>query len=132
MERRYSCPKCRAMLNPEGTIILLGVQGEQRVLVGFHPEPGNYEVHVPPDTKLERGAQWDLLCPVCHENLATDDLENLCELDLWEEGKQLRVFFSRVSGEKVTFVVAGRKVEAKYGEHVTDYTPLLLNREYFL
>jgi hypothetical protein len=132
MNWSYCCPHCQAMLNPDRTILLIGVQEDRRCLIGLHPEPGNYEVHVPPGIDLRDGLSWDLLCPVCHESLATNDIETLCALDLLEEGgDRYRVFFSRVRGERVTFIVAGRRIERSFGEEAPKYTPLLMNKEYF-
>jgi hypothetical protein len=43
MSWSYSCPHCSAGLNPDETIVLVGELGDQRILVGLHPEPGNYQ-----------------------------------------------------------------------------------------
>lgn len=132
MNRQYCCPKCNATLNPDQCIILVGHLEGQKILIGFHPEPGNYKIYVPPGIEMVDGLAWDLMCPVCHENLATDDIDNLCALDFHEDGEQLRLMFSRVRGEKVTFVTSFRKITRRYGEHAADYTPMLLNKEFFL
>ena len=55
------------MLNPDETIILLGEFEGRRMLVGFHPQPGNYQVYLPPGCDMVAGSRWQLSCPVCRE-----------------------------------------------------------------
>lgn len=132
MKRRYGCPKCGATLNPAGSIILLGSHEGERILIGFHPDPGNYEVYVQPETEIGEGQRWDLLCPVCHESLESPDIEDFCALDLFEEGRRRKLLFSRIRGRRATFVATDEGVQEEYGEHAAEYTPHLLNREIFL
>ena len=106
MRWSYSCPECHAMLNPSEAINLVAVQGETRLLIAFHPEPGNYEIHLPPDVTMAVGSRWDFLCPVCHHDLVTEDQPDLCALDLVSKGTASKVLFSRVAGEQMTFVTA--------------------------
>jgi hypothetical protein len=120
------------MLNPDSTIILIGVQRAKRILIGFHPEPGNYQIHVPPETRIEHGARWDFCCPVCQEDLVTEENENLCALSLRDGHERRRVLFSRIAGEKATFVVADRRVEWQYGEHVEGYLRHFIQLKYFV
>ena len=126
----YSCPWCDAMLNPDETIILTAAQGENRVLIGFHPEPGNYELYLPPDVSLEEGAHWDFFCPVCRENLMTGELENLCELRIREGAERRRIFFSNIAGEHATIIMADNTVERGHGEHAERYVPKLVGIRY--
>jgi len=121
MRWTYGCPACGAMLNPDNTIILVGVHGSKRILIGFHPEPGNYQIHVPPDTHIELGTRWDFFCPVCQHDLVTDENENLCALTLLDGREHRRVVFSRIAGEKATFVITDQRLERKYGEHLERY-----------
>lgn len=104
-DRFYSCPSCHAGLNPDNTIMLVGEHGGDRSLVGFHPEPGNYEVFSPPDVEVPHGSRWDFFCPVCHANLALAPDEPFCVIDGIYDGITHRVYFSRVAGDQATFVV---------------------------
>ncbi len=126
MSWSYSCPWCGAMLNPDKTIILTASRGGERVLIGFHPEPGNYELFLPPNVSISEGDHWDFFCPVCRENLLTGELEGLCELRMVDDDKEQQVFFSRIAGEQATLVVSkgkGKpKVQEKHGDHATRYT----------
>ena len=121
MRWNYSCPHCSGMLNPDRTIILLVERDGWRYLIGFHPEPGNYEVHLPPGLVAEPGAHWDFLCPLCNRRLITDDAEGMCALDMETAGKKHRVFFSPVVGEQATFVVSAEGVRESYGADFKKY-----------
>ncbi len=131
MSWSYSCPWCGAMLNPDKTIILTAARGGERVLIGFHPEPGNYELFLPPNVSLTEGEHWDFFCPVCRENLVTGELEELCELRMMSDTEERQVFFSRIAGEQATIVVAKTeatpKVIKQHGEHATRYTGNLMS-----
>jgi len=121
MSWNYRCPKCAACLNPAETVVLTAARGKAWILVGFHPEPGNYELHLPPDTDIEPGDRWDFFCPVCQENLASEEDDNLCALDLHGDDGRATVLFSRVAGEHATFVVRSSTVQAAFGEHIDRY-----------
>ncbi len=105
MSWSYSCPSCKAGLNPGTTIILVGTYQNTSALVGLHPQPGNYEVFLPPEVKLPPNTLWRFSCPVCRTNLATEISAGLCALDCLYEGTQRRVYFSPVAGEQATVVV---------------------------
>ena len=48
MRWSYFCPHCDAGLNPDETIILVGEHADHRILVGLHPQPGDYQAYLPP------------------------------------------------------------------------------------
>jgi len=122
----YRCPKCEAMLNPESGIVLVASREDQRVLAGFHPEPGNYEVHFPPEITIEKGDRWAFSCPVCHADLVSEQNENLCALDLRVGEERKQVLFSRIAGEHATYVVAGGDVE-QHGDDALSYYELAMS-----
>jgi hypothetical protein len=128
----YSCPECRAILSPDSSIILCGSHDGRRILIGFHPEPGNYEINVPPDTAIEPGERWEFYCPVCGASLVSGEDENLCVLDQQKGDHRRQVLFSRIAGEHVTFVLAGQKVEETHGEHADHYAPRLMKKRFLL
>ena len=116
MAKSYSCPKCRAILNPHHDITLIAQRGDEKFLVGFHPEPGNYEAYLPSNLKTEKGELWCFSCPVCGQDLSADEEGDLCELELQEGVEKLKVLFSRIAGEKATFVVGpDRKITQQFG-----------------
>jgi hypothetical protein len=121
---RYCCTNCGSMLNPAGVVTLVGVFGGAQMMIGFHPEPGNYELFAPPEARFERGDRWNFYCPVCRSNLQSEGNPDLCELIQYEGDERKRLFFSRVAGEHATFVVgdesSARRAE-RHGEHAEKY-----------
>jgi len=133
MSWTYACPKCEAMLNPDETIVLIGSrEAGKRTLVGFHPEPGNYRVYFPPGIEVEAGDRWEFFCPVCGENLQTKENENLCAIRMVVSKKPFLVLFSRVAGEKATFVVTGEGVQEQHGDDAVGYVKHLVQMKYLL
>ena len=114
MRWTYACPHCAAMLNPDETIVLIGECGPHRVLMGFHPEPGNYQGYLPPGLELQEGSMWDFSCPVCARSLATDLAPELCALDMSTQGVRHRLYFSLTAAEHATFVITAEGIQ-KHG-----------------
>jgi hypothetical protein len=130
MRWKYSCPHCQALLNPDQSIMLLAEFEGRRFLAGLHPQPGNYQVHLPPDVEFVAGERWSLFCPVCREPLTTQLSEDLCALDMHTDGDQHRVYFSRVVGEQATFVVTAEGMLSDYGIHTDRYLESLVHLKY--
>ena len=125
MSWEYSCPKCKTMLNPGPTVILIASRKKDRIMIGFHPKPGKYEVYLPPNVVTEEGSKWDFSCPMCHENLQTAEDKNLCELELQVNDQPQRILFSRVAGEHATFIVHGSTVKEKLGDDAPRYKDIM-------
>ncbi len=121
MRWSYACPHCEAMLNPDETIVLVGECGPNRILMGFHPEPGNYHCFVPPGFTLQEGSQWDLFCPVCTKSLVTAEAPELCVLVMKTQGAHHRLFFSRTAGEHATFVITAEGI-SKHGQDADQHS----------
>ncbi|MFN2166117.1 MAG: hypothetical protein ACK2U9_07620, partial [Anaerolineae bacterium] len=98
---------CKALLNPDDKIVLRAESEDRKLLVGFHPQPGNYEVELPPGEEMAAGTRWDFVCPWCDRSLVSELSDALCALDVHAGGDTHRVFFSRIVGEQATFVVGG-------------------------
>ena len=130
MHWTYACPHCDAMLNPHESIILLAQLEDRRILVGFHPQLGNYDVYLPPGEDMVPGTRWDLFCPVCQQSLVTDLSEDLCALDLHTRNDTHRVYFSRVVGEQATFMVTAEGMLKDYGIHTDQYLEHMVHLKY--
>ncbi len=132
MKWTYSCPHCRAMLNPQDAIILVARHKDRVWLVGLHPEPGEYEVFVPPDVKVTSGDRWSFACPVCSVDLVTDFSNDLCAVDIHSDDEDHRVFFSRIAGEQATFVISAEGLRSKHGKDVDTYEQETAQMKYLL
>ncbi len=121
MKRTYSCPQCRATLNPNVKVILLATNRGRTGLVLLDPQPGNYEVLKAPELEFEEGDRVEFRCPVCRAALQSAASENLAELLFRdEEGNEGRVDFSRVYGEHATYLVTREEV-LSFGEDASQY-----------
>ena len=121
MSWEYCCPKCKSNLNPSPMLILVASQDKKRMMIGFHPKPGKYDVYLPPNVTTENGSKWDFSCPLCQEDLRTEEDPNLCELELWVENEPQRILFSRIAGEHATFIVHGGALTEKHGADAPRY-----------
>lgn len=115
MSWSYSCPHCRATLNPREAVVLVAARGDTKVLLQFHPRPGDYKLFKPDDLELVPGEAWSFFCPVCHGNLAVEEGGEFCQLLLRAEGRSRQLLFSRVAGKHATFVLSEGAVEERHG-----------------
>ena len=122
MEWRFNCPKCGAGINPGGIVTLIATRGDVAVMIGFNPEPGNYDLYLPLGIALPPGTEWNFSCPVCRADLASADHAKLCELTLMVGTERRRLLFSRIAGERATYVLRGGtdSIEA-HGDHADRY-----------
>jgi len=130
MDWTYSCPHCHAVLNPDQSIILLAEHDELRCLVGLHPQPGNYEVYLPPEVEMPAGTRWAFSCPLCRQPLTTEISADLCAIDMTIGGDPHRVYFSRIAGEEATFVVSAEGLLTDHGVHTDRYLENLIHLKY--
>lgn len=122
MSRTYRCTWCGSALTlGSDLVVLLASNGGASMLMGFSTEPGNYELHLPPDARIDPGSIWDFNCPVCRASLRHAQHENLAELALDEEGQRKRLLFSRVAGEHATYVITESDQAISHGEHKETY-----------
>jgi hypothetical protein len=126
----YTCPHCQANLNPEASIMVRAEHAGRRILIGLHPQPGNYEVDLPVDETMAPGARWDFSCPVCDHDLVSELSDDLCALDMCCGDERHRVFFSRIAGEEATFVVGAEGMLTDHGIHTDRYLEHLVHLKY--
>lgn len=130
MHWTYSCPHCRGMLNPEDNVVLRAEREDHRFLAGFHPQPGNYEVELPPGEEMPKGTRWEFFCPICDHSLVSELSDDLCALDVHTGGDVHRIYFSRIAGEEATFMVSAEGLLKDYGVHTDRYLEHLVHLKY--
>ncbi len=132
MSWSYACPSCRATLNPREDVILVAARGETKVLLQFHPRPGDYELHKPDDLEFTPGEAWSFFCPVCHGSLATEEGSDFCRLLLRDKGKSRDLLFSRIAGTRATFVLSEGKVEEQHGPQAEEAMAWLTRQKWLI
>jgi hypothetical protein len=123
MKWKYSCPHCKAVLNPHVKIVLSARRGKTHGLVLLSPRPGNYQFLCDDEfqAKVKEGELITLSCPSCGTNLTSTVSKKLAEINLHQPGRQvMKVQFSRVQGEQATFILNGETV-VPYGEDADLY-----------
>jgi hypothetical protein len=122
MEWTFYCPKCGAAVNPGGIVTLVASRGSVTIMLGFNPEPGNYDLYLPPGIALPPGTEWSFSCPVCRADLTCADHLKLCELVLAVGNERRRLLFSRIAGERATYVLRnGDDGIERHGDHSDRY-----------
>ena len=122
MGRYYHCPHCKKVLNPGTKVVLLIDHDNERELILLSPALGDYTVVYPLSFEPEMGRKYTFRCPVCQSSLTSAINDNLVELDAeTDDGRSERVGFSRVYGERATFVGSGPNHVTLYGDHATRY-----------
>jgi len=117
----YTCPHCRAVLNRDDTIMLNASCGDEEIIIGLHPTPGNYRISLPPGYEIEPGSRWDFSCPSCRESLISELSSELCCLEMVTKDVRHRVYFSRTAGEHATFVISAEGIE-RHGKHANRHS----------
>jgi hypothetical protein len=122
MKRNYHCPHCRRTLNPGTKVVLLIDNDGDRELILLSPDLGDYTVVYPLSFEPRLGLRYTFFCPVCQTDLTSAANENLVGLDAeTDDGRRERVGFSRVYGERATFVGSAPGHVTLYGDHATRY-----------
>lgn len=122
MKRSYICPSCKATLNPNVKIVLVGQVRGKRSLMLFSPQPGNYSLILGDTMDLRAGDLVDFLCPACGQNLRskTDPALAILGFRVGSENDG-HVLFSRRYGEKATYFVTREEMRS-YGEDAETYS----------
>ena len=122
MNRHYYCPHCTKVLNPGTKVVLVIDNDGERELILLSPDLGDYAVVYPLSFEPELGRKYTFLCPVCQVDLTSSHNDNLVELEAeTDDGRSERVGFSRIYGERATFVGSGPDHVTLYGDHATRY-----------
>ena len=123
MEFDYKCPKCKSLLNIGNKIVFsVKVKSENKGLIMFDKELGNYQVKKHDLIQYKKGEMVGFYCPICHENLAANDVNaNLARvLMVDDDGDEHIVLFSKIAGEQATYKLSGSELKA-FGEDKHKY-----------
>lgn len=122
MKNIYACPHCETVLNPSVKILLVVAYRKRKGMILLSPQPGNFHFICDPSLagSLDTGAKVKFSCPVCAADLTSSRDKDYAELTLLNPGRDSRrVEFSRVYGQRATFIIDGDDV-AGFGPDVED------------
>lgn len=125
MKNRFICPKCRSDLKI-GDHIIFSTQTERglRGVLLISPELGNYTIIHDDKFNFMEGEHVDFSCPVCHENLSIDEVDqDLAEVILIDENKEeYKIVFSEIAGKRCTMKIKDDKIIESFGEDADEFT----------
>ena len=92
MKNVFTCPHCRAVLNPSVKIHLVISYRNTKGLILLSPQPGNYKYICDSsiEKQLSRGSKIRFSCPVCSEDLTSPHNSQLVELRMTAPGREPR------------------------------------------
>jgi hypothetical protein len=121
--KNYICPKCRGYLSIGNEIIFLtkNKKGDS-ALVLLSSEIGDYSFRKNDKVDFDAGDHTNFICPICYENLNAEEYDkNLAKvIAIDDDGKESDVVFSKVLGEKCTYSIYKKGIEA-FGDHKDNY-----------
>lgn len=113
----FTCPSCDHILNDNDEIELVtkrtnGQEGKIFMSVAF----GNYTYKHVPTTIFDHNEIVAFHCPHCDVNLASKKYENFALLNMKvDKNINFEVIFSRVAGERKTYVITEDGIETYQG-----------------
>ncbi len=121
--KKYVCPKCGGFLNIDDEIIFLTKNNKgDSALVLLSTEIGDYSFRKNTEANFNDGDHVNFICPICYENLNAEEYDkNLAQVIMIDEkGKESNIVFSKILGEKATYSIHEKGVDA-FGDHQDTY-----------
>ena len=131
MKPQFMCPGCRAVLNPGDKIVLTVRFQNAAGLILLSPQPGDYQYICDESfgRHIRAGDSVDFSCPICNQDLTSPLSDKLVEFLMIDGDEPARsAQFSRVCGERATFISDGESVEA-FGPDTSLYNDLNFSGE---
>jgi hypothetical protein len=111
----YICPKCRGHLSIDNEIIFLTKNNKgDSAIVLLSAELGDYSFRKNPKVDFQSGDHVNFICPICYENLNAEEYDdNLAKIIMIDDsGNESNIIFSKVLGEKCTYSIDNKGIEA--------------------
>lgn len=132
MKTDFICPKCNGHLLVGEKIILVVVSRKEKKsgIILLSPEVGNHARIIHPSFILETGEETNILCPICHCSLMSEDTDGkLVKIFMVDENNdRYKIYFSGVYGEYCTYKISDEKVE-KFGNDAEKYYQYFMSRK---
>lgn len=123
----YQCPKCPGHLNVGDSLIFATeTQRKHKGLIILNPKIGQYSYKHHEDYSLSKGEKVEFKCPLCQADLTSKNPEYaMINMVSKEDNSHYEIYFSKIAGNKSTYVVADDKYEA-FGEDAMDFDDLFI------
>ncbi len=122
----YTCPNCNGHLNV-GSFLVFATKTERKHkgLIMMSPVVGNYESTTHEKFILNEGEKVDFECPICQSDLTSTQNKDYAMIHMVgvEDGAAYDLYFSKISGNKSTYLVASDDVES-FGADALDFEGL--------
>jgi len=127
----YLCPKCKGHLNAGGFVIFTTKnKRNQRGLILLSPKVGSYSVKHHEGYKFEDGECVDFFCPICSKDLCAKENDRNVEILMVDENDtEYRILFSRIAGERSTYLLSNDDVEV-FGDDAVELDDLYEDSEF--
>jgi hypothetical protein len=116
MAVEYLCKVCRGHLKVKTSIVLAATKtnSSEKGLIFLNPEIGNYTTTTHPSFQIKEGEEYIYTCPICHSQLNSAKYNHLVRVIMIDDDmKEYDIYFSGIAGQKCTFKIRGKKLEAK-------------------
>ena len=128
MHNHIICPKCKNSLNVERHVVFVVEKNDgSRGLVLLSSEIGDYSIRNNPSIEIEEGERLEFYCPVCHGKLSVQHHPNLVRVLMKEKsGDECEVYFSRIVGQKSTYLIKQDGKVEPFGYDSSEYFDALM------
>ena len=122
----YLCPKCKGHLNADESVIFSTKNAKnQRGLILLSPEIGKYNYSHHDNYNFKKGEIVEFYCPICAESLESDKNNKYASITMIDHNnEEYEMLFSRLAGNKSTYIVSNRIVES-FGEDSSHFDEVL-------
>lgn len=123
----YLCPNCKGHLNVgEHIVFATKTKRGHKGLLMLSPNVGEYTYKHHDQFMLEKGEKVDFECPICQGDLTSTRNKDHAMIYMigMEDNMEYELHFSKVAGNKSTYVVAGDNVE-EFGDDALNFEELL-------
>ena len=132
LKNNYLCPHCRSYLRVWNNIILIvkSVSRNLQCILLLNPKIGNYDLIHHSSIEFNEGEMLDFICPVCRADLTAFGIhKNLVRIIMINRKKlEFDVYFSKICGERSTFVIHKDDIIEKHGENSSAYVNYFMSR----
>ena len=118
-DNRFLCPECRTDLKVKDNLIFIGEnQKQERGIILFCPELGNYQLLHSENFSFEKGEHVNFYCPVCQADLSLSKAKKgLASVILITDNKiEYRIVFSKIAGKQMTIQIKDNEIVEFYGD----------------